>query len=120
MNETSESGRLVASVAVIVGVGVAFAFALQPFFGAGYRLDVLGLVTGLTPYALLAFLTALGTLQGRVLAATGIGILALHLVILILVDGGSAFVYWTPLALTVILALLLPGALKGLRYDGAS
>jgi hypothetical protein len=120
MNDTSKSGKLVASVTVIVGIGVAFAFALQPFYGAGHRLDVLGLVAGLTPYALLAFLTALGTLQGRLLAAAGLGVLAAHLAVLIASGGGLAFAYWTPLALTAILAVLLPRALKQLRYAGNS
>jgi hypothetical protein len=58
---------------VIAGCVLSFAVAVVPNYGAGYKLDITVLITGLLPYFVYGTLTE--TLKGWVLAAPGVVLL---------------------------------------------
>jgi len=101
---------------LLAGGMVAFVSAMIPFYGAGYRLDVGILLTGMLPYLLYALPVVLW--RGLPSVAVGLAVLAVHAGVvarLRWLDGiasGDAPLYLAPLLLS---AALVPFVIVAMR-----
>ncbi len=109
--------RSTAYLIVALGTALAFAAAVVPFYDAGYRLDLLVLLTGLAPYLVYGLLT--GFVHGRWLLAAGLLLFVFDLAFRIphrflRYDGyADSLVYVAPLVATGVLALVLGLGARG-------
>jgi hypothetical protein len=115
--ETLAKSALVFSA--LAGSALAFVFALEPLVTGAYRLDVLALMAGLTPYVVLSLISAIWARDLRVPGTVGLCVLGLH-VSVVLGSADATAVYWKPLFLTLIPMLLLPKACRDLGYSTAA
>ncbi len=103
--------RPAAYVIVALGVALAFVAAVVPHYDAGYRLDLVVLLVGLTPYVVYGILTEF--VRDRWLLAIGLLLFAFDLASKIPLrflryDGYTdSLVYIAPLIATGVLALVL-------------
>jgi hypothetical protein len=109
-----------AIVMVGLGVVIAMAFALQPYFDAAYRLDVPTLAAGMTPYLVFGVLAVL--MPDRTALGAGGAVLAVHALVGIqqryLTDdylAGQLLVV-VPLLLAALLLALAPWARGSLGF----
>lgn len=101
---------------VVGGCLLAFVAALVPHFGAGHRLMVSVLLTGLLPY--LVFGLALPYLRGWALALPALLMVGIHAWLVLwqrvvaYQDYSDGMIYYVPLALVLAATALLAWALR--------
>lgn len=114
MNEANV--RTGVAIIVVVGVALAFASAVAPFYGTSYVLLATVLFAGLAPYAVYAVVAWL--LPRPWVVGLGVALLIVHAALVIVEraldqgDYSDGAIYWVPLVLAVLMSPLLVPAFR--------
>jgi hypothetical protein len=108
---------------IALGVALTFVSAVVPFFTAGYQLLFSVLLVGLTPYIIYG--CSLSFLRQNFAMIVGIVLLLVHLLLVIAerfidtADYSDGMIYYLPLMLSLVLAVILYLALRKWSWDEA-